>query len=56
MGYIAGVFFVGGIVVLGRLLRRREREGVWDKDKDSVSGVTWWPLRVPAKKGTPPPD
>lgn len=43
MGYIVGAFFVGGVIVLGRLLRRRKREGAWYKDYRDKDSVTWVP-------------
>ncbi len=50
---VAGVF-VGGIIVLNRYLRRREREGDWDKEGHGTPdhpepGVKYRPLEAPPK-------
>ncbi len=52
MGYVAVAVFVGGLIALNRVLRRREREGHWDKEghgtpKHQEPGVKHRPLEVP---------
>ncbi len=54
MGYVIAALFIGGMVLLGRFLRRREREGDWDKEgfgtpEHPEPGVHYRPLEVPPK-------
>lgn len=54
MWFAIAAVFVGGMVVLNRFLRRREREGIWDKEghgtpEHTEPGVGYRPLEVPAK-------
>jgi len=52
MGYVLAAVFVGGMIILNRLLRRREQEGVWDKEGHGMRehqepGVKFRRLEVP---------
>jgi hypothetical protein len=54
-GLGAALAFVAGIVFLSRILRRREREGHWDKEghgtpEHQQPGVKFRPLEVPARE------
>lgn len=54
MPYAIAAVFIGGMIFLNRLLRRREREGVWDKEGHGTPehpepGVKYRPLEVPGK-------
>lgn len=54
-GFILGALFVGGIVVLARVLRRRERQGHWDKEghgspEHPEPGVKFRPLESPPRE------
>lgn len=54
-GFIAAGMFVAGLLVLARFLRRREREGDWDKEsfgtpEHQEPGVKFRPMEVPAKE------
>ena len=55
MWYAVAAVFIGGMILLNRLLRRREREGVWDKEghgtpEHPAPGVKYRPLEVPGKE------
>ncbi len=50
-----GMAFVVGLFILNRLLRRREREGHWDKEgfgtpEHQKPGVKFRPLEAPPKE------
>jgi hypothetical protein len=51
-GLVAAMVFVAGMVILSWMLRRREREGHWDKEghgaaEHQESGVQFRPLEAP---------
>ena len=52
LGVVAGAVVIGGLIVLARVLRRREREGDWDKEghgtpEHQEPGVKFRPLEAP---------
>ena len=54
-GFAAALAFVVGMVALGWFLRRREREGHWDKEgfgtrEHQEPGVKFRPLEVPPRE------
>jgi hypothetical protein len=54
MWYALAAAFIGGMILLNRFLRRREREGAWDKEgygtpEHPEPGVKYRPLEVPPK-------
>ena len=54
MWYVVPAVFIGGMILLNRFLRHREREGHWDKEDHGTPehprpGVTYRPLEAPAK-------
>lgn len=54
-GFIAAGLFLVGLFVLSRFLRRRDREGDWDKEgfgtpEHQKPGVKFRPMEVPPKE------
>jgi len=54
-GYISAGLFVAALFILSRFLRRREREGHWDKEgfgtpEHQEPGVKYRPMEVPPRE------
>lgn len=55
IGYVVALVFVGALVALNRWFRRRDREGIWDKEghgspDHQEPGVKFRPLEAPPRE------
>lgn len=55
-GHVAALAFIAGMIIVSRLLRRRERDGRWDKEgwgftpEHPEPGVKYRPFEVPSRE------